>query len=133
MSDQIRHPAPDSRVAPRARELAALCIPSGEAVKWVDAMLRTTNSWHHFFRPCCFGTRFLFGVNVVAALWYPYPYPVYSPPVAVESSPAYVQTDTQPQQYWSYCQDAQAYYPYVKECPAGWLQVVPQPPPPSSQ
>ncbi len=86
---------------------------------------------HHFFRPCCFGSRFFFGVDVVAPLWYPYPYPVYSSPAVVESSPAYVQTGAQPQQYWYYCQDAQAYYPYVKECSGGWLQVVPQPTPSS--
>jgi FKBP-type peptidyl-prolyl cis-trans isomerase FkpA len=25
-----------------------------------------------------------------------------------------------------YCNDTKAYYPYVRECPSGWLQVVPQ-------
>lgn len=86
---------------------------------------------HHFFRPCCFGPRFFFGVGIAAPFWYPYPYPVYAPAVA-ESSPAvYIQPESQPQQqYWYYCQGAQAYYPYVKECPGGWLQVVPQPSPP---
>ena len=27
---------------------------------------------------------------------------------------------------WYYCRDAKAYYPYVRECPSGWQQVVPQ-------
>jgi FKBP-type peptidyl-prolyl cis-trans isomerase FkpA len=27
---------------------------------------------------------------------------------------------------WYYCTGAKAYYPYVQECPSGWLQVVPQ-------
>jgi len=27
--------------------------------------------------------------------------------------------------YWYYCADSQAYYPYVKECPGGWQQVAP--------
>ena len=27
---------------------------------------------------------------------------------------------------WYYCNDAKAYYPYVRECPSGWKQVVPQ-------
>jgi len=67
---------------------------------------------------------------------YPYPYPAYSPPVVVESSPPmYIQREAQPApapqaQYWYYCQNAQAYYPYVKECPGGWMQVVPQASPP---
>jgi hypothetical protein len=29
--------------------------------------------------------------------------------------------------YWYYCADPGAYYPYVKECPAGWQRVAPQP------
>jgi hypothetical protein len=46
----------------------------------------------------------------------------------------YIQQDVQPapapapqQGYWYYCSDAQAYYPYVKECPGGWQRVSPQP------
>jgi hypothetical protein len=31
--------------------------------------------------------------------------------------------------YWYYCADSQAYYPYVSECPSGWQRVAPQPPP----
>jgi len=79
-------------------------------------------------RACCFGPRFFFGVGVGVPFWYPYPYPypVYSPPVAVEASPPQYQP-----QYWYYCPSAQGYYPYVKECPGGWLQVVPQSSPPS--
>jgi len=36
------------------------------------------------------------------------------------------------QQYWYYCQGSQTFFPYVRECPGGWMQVVPQlsPPPP---
>ena len=30
--------------------------------------------------------------------------------------------------YWYYCSNPQGYYPYVKECPAGWQKVAPQPP-----
>jgi len=91
------------------------------------------HGFHHhpflFHRPCCFGPRLFVGVGVGVPFVYPYAYPVvYSPPVVVESTPpAYTQPQ---QQYWYYCQGAQAYYPYVKECPGGWLQVVPQPSPP---
>jgi hypothetical protein len=31
--------------------------------------------------------------------------------------------------YWYYCPSSNAYYPYVKDCPEGWQQVAPQPPP----
>ena len=31
---------------------------------------------------------------------------------------------------WYYCNDAKAYYPYVRECPSGWMQVIPQTAPP---
>ena len=61
---------------------------------------------------------------------YPYGYPAYSPPV-VESSPqTYIQIEPSAQQSWYYCQNPQGYYPYVRECPGGWQQVAPQPPPP---
>jgi hypothetical protein len=63
---------------------------------------------------------------------YAYPYPIYSPPVVVESSPPeYVEPAPQSSQYWYYCRSPQGYYPYVTECPGGWLPVAPQPGPPS--
>jgi hypothetical protein len=100
-------------------------------------------NWHghggghgrHFFGP-----RVFLGVGVAAPFWWypygyaypdPYAYPIYSPPVAVESEPqTYIQQGTEAQQYWYYCLSPEGYYPYVKECPGGWQQVAPQPPPP---
>ncbi len=40
------------------------------------------------------------------------------------------QTASQSEQagFWYYCNDAKAYYPYVRECLSGWQQVVPQAP-----
>ncbi len=71
-----------------------------------------------------FGPSVFIGVGVGVPLIYAYSYPVYSPPVVVESSPpVYAQPE---QQYWYYCRDSQGYYPYVKECPGGWMQVAPQ-------
>ncbi|RFC36306.1 MAG: hypothetical protein DID90_2727553902 [Candidatus Nitrotoga sp. LAW] len=29
--------------------------------------------------------------------------------------------------WWYYCTSSNAYYPYIKKCPGGWLRVVPQP------
>jgi len=66
--------------------------------------------------------------------WYPgYPYYWDPPTVVQEAPPVYVQpgTDTQQPAYWYYCQNSQSYYPYVKECPGGWLTVVPQATPPA--
>lgn len=83
------------------------------------------------------------GVPLVG-LGYPYYYPNYyyppyypSPGVVQQQPPVYVEqgspAQAQPQQqqqsqgYWYYCAGSRAYYPYVKECPAGWQRVAPQP------
>jgi hypothetical protein len=59
--------------------------------------------------------------------YYPYPAPV----VQVPAQEIYVQpAPQQPAGYWYYCQEAGAYYPYVRQCPNGWMKVVPSPPPP---
>jgi hypothetical protein len=70
--------------------------------------------------------------------YYPQPY-YYSPPVVVlpapqpqvyiEQAPAPVQLAPAPveQQYWYYCAASKSYYPYVKECRAGWQKVLPRP------
>ena len=85
------------------------------------------------------------GAPVVFGGWaYPPPYYYYRPPAYYYPSapyypPVYIQREYEqpvPEQqpapaYWYYCADTNAYYPYVKECPEGWQQVVPQPPPPS--
>lgn len=34
-----------------------------------------------------------------------------------------------PSAFWYYCADSKMYYPYVRQCPAGWLTVVPKPGP----
>lgn len=68
---------------------------------------------------------------------YPYYYPPYYayPPTVIAPSapPVYIQQEqpqpVQPQSnYWYHCQDPEGYYPYVKNCPSGWIPVSPQPP-----
>jgi hypothetical protein len=70
---------------------------------------------------------------------YAYPMPAYGyPPAAVSSPPVYIEqgappaasasAPAQPQGEWYYCADSKAYYPYVRECPAGWQRVPAQPP-----
>jgi hypothetical protein len=69
-----------------------------------------------------------------------YGYPFYYPPsysypqtvIVPTSPPVYIQQPqaqpVQPQtSYWYYCQNPEGYYPYIKDCPVGWLQVAPQP------
>ncbi len=78
-----------------------------------------------------------------ASNYYP-PVPAYYPPV--QSAPVvYTERGENPQispqvapinssqdvqeSWWYYCVDAKAYYPYVNQCPGGWLRVAPQPAP----
>ncbi len=51
-----------------------------------------------------------------------------APPVYIQQTPAPVVEQTQ-SNYWYYCQNPKGYYPYVRECPNGWQQVDPTPPP----
>ena len=64
---------------------------------------------------------------------YPYYYPYYAePPVVIErQAPVYVQPNQRQEEsdYWYFCTKPQGYYPYVKNCPSGWLKVVPSAPP----
>ena len=32
-----------------------------------------------------------------------------------------------PANYWYYCRNPEGYYPYVKQCTAGWIPVPPEP------
>ena len=86
-----------------------------------------------------------FGVFVGPGFWYPPPYyygygypyyyPPYYPPVVVAPAPIYIEQGAAApalaspltQGYWYYCDESKAYYPYTKECPAGWQRVAPQP------
>ena len=66
--------------------------------------------------------------------WWVNPYPYYSAqPVIVErpTTDYYVQPDLQQSEvpaYWYFCRKPEGYYPYVKQCPEGWMKVVPTPP-----
>lgn len=55
-----------------------------------------------------------------------------TPPVYIEQQTQQPAQSAQPAQprtnYWYYCKDPDGYYPYVRNCPGGWLQVAPQPP-----
>ena len=63
------------------------------------------------------------------AYYYPPPY-YYYPPARPAEPPVYVERiDPAETGSWYYCEGSGAYYPYVKECPAGWKRVPASPPP----
>jgi hypothetical protein len=89
-----------------------------------------------------FGLGVGLGVVVAAPLFWPgYYAPYYSPyyayapyayPVNYAPVTQYVQTTpVQPAAVssWYYCAGSKTYYPYVQQCPGGWQQVAPTPPP----
>jgi hypothetical protein len=95
-------------------------------------------AWHHHHRHHHHGgSRLVLGFNFGVPAYYPsyyYPAPVYyTAPVVVQQAPTtYVErADPAPApaaNYWHYCAQSRAYYPYVKECPGGWQRVSPTPP-----
>ena len=81
------------------------------------------------------GPAFGFGVYPFFwdPFWFPSPYPVYSyaPPLVIQPDAQLSMqqpSSTAAPTYWYYCVDAKAYYPYTRECPGGWLRVVPTAP-----
>ena len=65
----------------------------------------------------------------VGPAWAPYPYYVYAPsaPVVVREQPPVFVQQSAPEAVWYYCKDPGGYYPYVQQCPDGWLKVAPTP------
>lgn len=115
--------APAMRTAPRGgirgSEIMRPPVPVGP-----PSFVRAPFFGRH---PFFFGSGLVVQSPVVAVpstYVYTYPIPVYVP------YPAYGQS--QPQ-YWAYCRSAQGYYPYVLECPGGWLPVPPTSTPPPAR
>ncbi len=87
------------------------------------------------------GSRVGVGVWLGPGWWGPYFYPSFYPyyqpeqRIVIEQPEMYMQPEplaSEQQRYWYYCKEPQGYYPYVKQCPSGWMKVVPFPPPSSS-
>jgi hypothetical protein len=99
------------------------------------ACLLAGNAWaqhhHHSHGSVQFGVYL--GSPWIYPPYYPYPaYPVYVPQVYVPPAPppVYIEQQVAPAMepgYWYYCNEARAYYPYVKQCPGPWQRVAPQP------
>jgi hypothetical protein len=90
---------------------------------------------HHYSRfSLFFGPSF--GWPYYSPFSYPY-YPSYLYPPAVVTvpiaPPVYIERGTvEPsskarEQSWYFCQASNGYYPYVKECSAGWIEIPPTP------
>jgi hypothetical protein len=104
----------------------------------------TSAAWarHGHFRHGHARVGIYLGIPLTGPYYYPphyyYPSPYYSyapspvivtpaaPPVYIEQTAPQASTQL-PSNYWYYCNDPQGYYPYVKDCPAGWQKVAPQP------
>jgi hypothetical protein len=105
----------------------------GHRGHWHKGHWHRAHGFHHGFR----GPRVRVGIGLGLGTfwgpdwgWGPY-WPRYAyPPVVVTPAPrVYIQPAPPPPQYWYYCDAAQAYYPYVQQCPGGWRAVSPTPPP----
>ena len=139
-SDEVETAADINEGIMKTSKLAAVFIAlmvAGAGNSWAD------RGHHHH------GGNVQFGV-VIGPTWGPVLYPPapyyyppyyfrsYYPPVVIERPAPIVYVEQQPvaptiappvQQtnYWYYCNDSRAYYPYVKECPGGWQKVLPKP------
>lgn len=73
--------------------------------------------------------RFYGGITIGGPIWVPPPVYYPPPPVYIERAPppVYIEQPRQ-QDYWYYCQESKAYYPYVQSCPSNWMKVVPNGP-----
>jgi hypothetical protein len=76
---------------------------------------------------------FVGGVVAAPAFWPWWGYPGYRVAGVYPAEPVYyIEQGDQtapPQGEWLYCRSANAYFPYVAECAAGWERVAPQVPP----
>jgi hypothetical protein len=61
--------------------------------------------------------------------WWVMPPPIYySQPIVVErEAPIIIDQTVAPIDYWFFCRPANAYYPYVRDCPAPWEKVPAKP------
>ena len=77
-------------------------------------------------------SSFIFGYG--GHFGYPYfRYPYRYPARVIVQKPAapvtYIEKSDQDEpHYWYYCTEPKGYYPHIKQCPVGWLQVVPHSP-----
>lgn len=93
--------------------------------------------WHH---PRVSGGIWIgpgwWGVWPVPAYPYYRYYPSYPHRVTVQpEQQEYVSqsSDREEEEYWYFCRKPEGYYPYIKQCPDGWMKVVPPPETPQEE
>jgi hypothetical protein len=81
--------------------------------------------WLHWRWPWPYSNLYYYwGWPYYDPYYWGWPYPDYSY-YSEAVPPAYSESEEQQSYYWYFCQDPQGYYPYIKDCPGGWMRVVP--------
>ncbi len=78
---------------------------------------------HHFFDDHDYALFLLYGAPHLLSALTGWNYPARAATRAPQATGYVEQTG-----YWYYCTDPEGYHPYVKDCPQGWMQVVPSRP-----
>lgn len=74
--------------------------------------------WPHVVAPAAVGAYTIASVAPVV---------VAPPRIYIEQAPSPSAVPVLDPGYWYYCNEAGAYYPYVRTCPGDWVKVAPQP------
>lgn len=129
------------RIFPAIALMVVMVAVTGQ-VAWAHGHSRFSIGGFGYYGPGSYGSYGYGGYGIgrygFGGYGYPYYYyhsPLYSYPQTIivpTTPPVYIQRQdaqlAQPQaNYWYYCRDADGYYPYVRDCPGGWMQVAPQP------
>jgi hypothetical protein len=118
--------------------LAMVAYPAAARVR-VGVVIGVPGPWYpypryydHYYDPYYYPPRYYY--PPVVALPVPSAPPTYvQQPYAQQPMGQQADEQQSSQQenndnYWYYCAAEKAYYPYVKQCPAGWTRVAPKPP-----
>lgn len=95
-------------------------VPSGAQASAPAPVHRGHRHHHRVFVGGAVGFGYPWGWWGPPAYYYPVPVPA-EPVTYLEQSDA-----DQPERWWYYCDASTSYYPYVRECPAGWERVAPR-------
>jgi hypothetical protein len=84
------------------------------------------------YPPVGYGANYGYPPNYGYAPVAPIGLPPSAPPIYIQQEVVQVQppvqgSNSQGTSYWHYCRQPEGYYPYIKNCPGGWLQVAPEP------
>ena len=124
------------------KKLGLLCLITLMTLITSNFALAHGGHFNHFSFGMNLGyPGFYGGYGFYDPLFYPPPFygippvvvPIAPPMIVPSTPPVYIQqhetpATAQPQTHdWYYCTRPEGYYPYVKQCPDGWLRVAPRP------